>query len=71
MTTINRGAGEALEPLVVRPNKAMRLLDCRRNYLYDLINAGELETYRDGRARKITMRSIRALIERRLKEQAA
>ena len=74
MTTINPGVtgrGLDIEPLVVRPNKAMRLLDCSRVYLYELINAGELETYRDGSARKITMRSIRARIERKLKEKAA
>jgi hypothetical protein len=46
----------------------MRLLDCRRNFLYDLINTGQLESFCDGRARKITMRSIRAHIERKVKE---
>jgi hypothetical protein len=65
MTSINVGD---VEPLVVRPNKAMRLLDCRRNFLYDLINTGQLESFCDGRARKITMRSIRAHIERKVKE---
>ena len=35
-------------------------------HLYQLINAGELETYREGKARKITIRSLEALIERRL-----
>jgi hypothetical protein len=70
MTTINRSTGRALdvEPLVVRPNKAMRLLDCRRNYLYNLINAGKLESYREGGSRMITVRSIHALIERKLSE---
>jgi hypothetical protein len=59
------------EPLVVRPNTAMRLLDCGRAYLYELINAGELESYLDGAARKITMRSIHARIERKLRESTA
>ena len=57
-----------IDPLVVRPNKAMRLLDCSRVYLYELINTGELESYRDGAARKITMRSIHARIERKVRE---
>ena len=57
-----------LEPLVVRPNEAMRLLGCRRNFLYDLINSGELESCRVGRTRMITVRGIHALIERRLRE---
>ena len=65
MTTTN---ATGIEPLVVRPNEAMRLLSCRRNFLYDLINTGQLESFCDGRARKITMRSIRAHIERKVKE---
>ena len=36
--------------------------------LYELINAGELESYHDGPHRKITMRSIYARIERKLRE---
>jgi excisionase family DNA binding protein len=71
MTTINPGVtgkGLDVEPLVVRPNKAMQLLDCSRVYLYQLINAGELESYRDGAARKITVRSIRDRIERKVRE---
>jgi hypothetical protein len=59
------------EPLVVRPNQAMRMLDCGRAYLYQLINAGELESYCDGAARKITVRSIRARIKRKLREAKA
>jgi excisionase family DNA binding protein len=55
-----------VEPLVVRPNVAMRLLDCSRESLYELINAGEIQSYRDGSARKITVKSIHDLIERRL-----
>ena len=62
------GRGLDVEPLVVRPNTAMRLLDCGRAYLYELINSGEVESYLDGDARKITMRSIRARIERKVSE---
>ena len=64
--TTNNATG--IEPLVVRPNEAMRLLGCRRNFLYDLINAGELESYRVGRIRMITVRGIHALIERKVRE---
>jgi excisionase family DNA binding protein len=41
-------------------------LDCGNAYGYRLIAAGELESYRDGRARKITVESIRRYIKRRL-----
>jgi hypothetical protein len=71
MNTLHPGVtGRGLddEPLVVRPNTAMRLLDCSRATLYEFINNGELESYLDGAARKITMRSIRARIKRKLRE---
>jgi excisionase family DNA binding protein len=55
-----------LEPLAVRPSVAWRLLDCGNTHGYQLLAAGELESYRDGRSRRITMRSIKAYIARRL-----
>jgi excisionase family DNA binding protein len=33
---------------------------------YELIAAGELESYRDGRSRKITVASIKRYVERQL-----
>ena len=62
-------ADDHLEPLVVRPRIAWRLLDCGNAYGYRLLAAGELESYRDGRARKITLESIRRYIKRRLAEE--
>jgi excisionase family DNA binding protein len=59
-------ADDQPEPLVVRPRVAWRLLDCGNAYGYRLIAAGELESYRDGRARKITIESIHRYIKRRL-----
>jgi excisionase family DNA binding protein len=57
--------------LVVRPTAACEALDCGIETLYKWINDGTLESYMDGpRSRKITMRSINALIERRLAESA-
>jgi len=35
-------------------------------YLYDLINAGEIDSFKDGKSRKITTASIKAYIARRL-----
>jgi hypothetical protein len=63
------GAGEI--PLVVSPTKAMRMLDCGRTRLYQLLNAGELQSYRDGKARKITVSSIQARIRRMLQQSKA
>jgi hypothetical protein len=42
------------------------MLDCGNTRLYELINDKELVSYLDGRSRKITVESIRALIARRL-----
>jgi hypothetical protein len=42
------------------------MLDCGNTRLYELINAGALKSYLDGRSRKITVESIRGYIARRL-----
>jgi excisionase family DNA binding protein len=51
---------------VVKPRDARQLLAVGNTYLYELIAAGELDSFRDGRARKITLDSIRRYIARRL-----
>ena len=57
-----------VEPIVVRPKQACALLGCGLTYLFDLLNKGELESYRDGRSRLITLASIRARVARKLAE---
>jgi excisionase family DNA binding protein len=44
----------------------MRILDCGRTRLYELIDGGELESYLDGRSRKIVLASIHAYVRRKL-----
>jgi excisionase family DNA binding protein len=66
-----RRRSAAIEPLVVSPAQACQMLGIGNTKLYQLIAAGELETYTDGRARKITTASIRARIARKLAEAAA
>jgi excisionase family DNA binding protein len=62
----------ALEaPLVASPNQAMRAIQVSRKKLYELINAGELESYTEGKSRRITVKSINQYIERRLAAEAA
>jgi excisionase family DNA binding protein len=56
------------EPLVVSPRRARRMLDCGNTRLYELIAARELESFKDGRSRKITVASIKAYITRRVEE---
>jgi excisionase family DNA binding protein len=50
------------EPLAVSPRQACLLLGVGITRLYELIGNGELESYQDGRARRITMQSIRRRI---------
>ena len=61
-----RAARKELEPLAVSPRQSCILLDIGTTRLYELINDGELESYLDGRSRKIMMRSIRDRQERLL-----
>jgi excisionase family DNA binding protein len=61
----------ALEaPLVASPNQAMRAIHVSRKKLYELINTGELESYTEGKSRRITVKSINEYIERRLAAEA-
>jgi excisionase family DNA binding protein len=55
-----------VEPLMVSPRQACRLLSIGNTRLYELIAAGEIESYRDGRSRRITLASIRTRIARLL-----
>jgi excisionase family DNA binding protein len=54
------------ERLLARPQRACYLLDCGTTRLYELIANGELESFKDGRSRKIVVASIHRLIAKRL-----
>jgi hypothetical protein len=70
MSIHSTGLGDD-ERLVVGPKRTAVLLDCRVTRVYELINAEELESYKDGAALKITMRSIRAYIARQVDRSRA
>jgi hypothetical protein len=53
-------------PLVVKPKTAWMMLACSNTRGYELLNAGELESFLDGRSRKITVDSIHRYIARKL-----
>jgi hypothetical protein len=57
---------ESVRPLLVRPKRAKQLLDCDDKKLWGLIRSGELASFLDGRARRISVASIEAYIARRL-----
>jgi excisionase family DNA binding protein len=56
----------SVAPLAVSPREACRLLSLGMSRLYGLMRAGKLQSYEDGRARRIPMASIHAYIARRL-----
>jgi hypothetical protein len=43
-------------------------LDCGRDRLYDLLNSGAIESFLDGRSRKIVVVSLEDYVARRLAE---
>jgi hypothetical protein len=53
-------------PLVVKPKVAWKMLSCSNTRGYELLAAGELDSFLDGRSRKITVESIRRYIAQRL-----
>ena len=54
--------GPPLEPLTVRIATAVRLTGISRSRLYELIQAGDLETVKLGRLTLIPFASLRALV---------
>ena len=66
MSIHSTGRSKESEALVVKPTRACQLLSCGRTRLYGLIAAKELDSFLDGGARKITVASIHAYIERQL-----
>lgn len=61
-----RITSDHLEPLAVSPRQACTLLKIGVTRLYQLLRNNELESYLDGRARRITMDSIHRRITRLL-----
>jgi hypothetical protein len=65
MSIHSTGLGDD-ERLVVSPRRARHMLDCGNTRLYELIKNQVLESYVDGRSRKITVVSIHRYIAHRL-----
>ena len=54
------------EPLIVSPRRARTLLDIGNTRLYELLGSGELESFKAGKSRKITVASIKDYIARKV-----
>ena len=59
---------DQLEPIAVSPKVACRIGGFSMSRLYQLLGAGELESYHEGTARRITLASLRARSERLIAE---
>jgi excisionase family DNA binding protein len=55
-----------IEALAVPAKKAAFSIGVGMTRLYELINSGEIESYRDGKARKIVVASLKAYVERQV-----
>jgi hypothetical protein len=66
MSILSTERSKELEPLVIKPRDACRLLCCGRTRLYQLLAAHELDSFLDGGSRKITVESIHRYIARQL-----
>jgi excisionase family DNA binding protein len=71
--TMQKTTGTSLSdqpPLLVKPKRACQILNCGNTRLYELLAAGELQSFKDGRSRQIVVQSIHSYIARRLADQA-
>ena len=59
-----------IERVLVKPRDACRMLACGRKRVYQLLADGHLESFKDGRSRKITVASIQQYIARGLAASA-
>ncbi|KKW89423.1 hypothetical protein YP76_25445 [Sphingobium chungbukense] len=64
------GTTSTIEPIALPPKMAFAAIGVGVTKGYELIAAGELETFKIGRATRITTSSIKALVARRLEAQS-
>jgi len=60
---IDHQTEQALQPLTVRVATAVRITGLSRSRIYELIQSGDLETIKVGRATLIQFRSLRNLTQ--------
>lgn len=61
---IERGWERGLEPLTVRISTAVRVTGLSRSRIYELIQSGDLDVVKVGRATLVKYASLKALIGR-------
>lgn len=59
-----------IEPLVVSPRDARKAIGCGNTRFYELLNLGEIQSYTDGRSRKVIVASLRDYVTRQLEAES-
>lgn len=59
------------KPIAVTPKSAFAAIEVGATKGYELINAGELETFKIGRSTRVTTASIEAFVARQLEQAQA
>ncbi|MCP5389162.1 MAG: helix-turn-helix domain-containing protein [Novosphingobium sp.] len=67
---LHKEATVKLKPIAASPKDAFAAIGVGVTKGYELINSGELETFKIGRATRITTASIEAYVARRLAEKS-
>ena len=57
-------SGNRARALLITVREAAERLGCGRTFMYELISAGELETVKLGRLRRVPVAALDALVER-------
>ena len=60
-----------MEPLAIPPKDAFAAIGVGITKGYELINTGELETFKVGRATRVTTESVRAYVARQIEQRQA
>jgi excisionase family DNA binding protein len=60
-----------MEPIALPPKEAFAVIRVGVTKGYELINSGELQTFKIGRSTRVTTDSLRAYVERQMHSVAA
>ena len=61
---IERAWEQKIEPLTVRISTAVRITGLSRSRIYELIQTGDIETVKVGRATLVQFQSLKSLVSR-------
>src|SRR5689334_13061954 len=60
-----------LEILATSTKNAKKIIGCGNTRFYELLNSGEIQSYTDGRSRKVIVASLRDYVARQLEAEAS